>query len=67
MAALYDIAPLEGRTRPDPKSVEYTDGIFRRVDRLPGRQVTSDPGVFVGCSLVSSVGLSRESTNLRKY
>jgi hypothetical protein len=33
-AALYDIAPLEGRTRPDPKSVKYTDTAFRRVDRL---------------------------------
>jgi len=28
-AALYDIVPLEGRTRPDPKSVEYTDTLFR--------------------------------------
>ena len=34
LAALYDVVPLEGRSRPEPESVEYTDWGFR----------------FVGCS-----------------
>lgn len=30
-AALYEIAPLEGRNRPKPESVKYTEGLLTRV------------------------------------
>jgi len=29
MAALYDIAPLEGHSRPKPEMVEYSDTLLR--------------------------------------
>lgn len=29
VAALYQIVPLEGRSRPGPESVKYTDGVVR--------------------------------------
>lgn len=28
-AALYKIVPLEGRSRPDPESVKYTDALVK--------------------------------------
>lgn len=29
IAALYDVAPLEGKSRPRPESAEYTDSLIR--------------------------------------
>jgi len=34
MTALYDVVPLEGRRRPKPETVEYTDTVLRFVFSL---------------------------------
>jgi len=42
ISALYDVAPLEGHSRPKPEMVEYSDAILR----------------FVGCSITRHILIS---------
>ncbi|KIM28306.1 hypothetical protein M408DRAFT_329415 [Serendipita vermifera MAFF 305830] len=42
IAALYDVAPLEGKSRPRPESAEYTDSLIRTRIGFEGRFIPRD-------------------------
>lgn len=49
IAALYDVAPLEGKRRPKPELAEFTDTFIRCVDVVVHVYGSSDKCVQVAC------------------
>ncbi|KIM28320.1 hypothetical protein M408DRAFT_23723 [Serendipita vermifera MAFF 305830] len=54
VAALYDIAPLEGKSRPKPELAEYTDTLFRLPANFEARFVPRDSRTL---DLLKAVGI----------
>jgi len=67
MAALYDVVPLEGRSRPKPETVEYTDTVLRFVFWLVVLTPTNFLFFWLECPKLSSVDLWLGMLRLRNF